>query len=265
MEKNVLITGASSGIGKETALLLAKNGYKVFAGTRRELDYQHANITPVFLDITDEKSVREAFKNINEPLCAIINNAGTAISSPVKNMPFEELQKQFDVVVFGSLRVTRAFLKKLDKSGKIINLSSMASFGIFPFISPYCAAKRSLDILFTSLEIESGIKVISVKPGVVQTPFWDRCIKINEENFKNFKPEFEKEGEFLLENARKNAQCGIKPEKVAKRILKIVRAKNPKRSYTVGFDAFACEIFSKFSQTFITKTVKFALKQRIKK
>jgi len=265
MEKCVLITGASSGIGKETAILLAKSGFKVFAGTRRELDYSHENIHPVFLDVVNEKSIDEAFKSVQGELFAVINNAGIAISSPVKNLTREELQKQLDVVVFGALAVTQKFLPKLQKGGKIINISSMASFGIFPFISPYCAAKRTLDILFTALEIESGIKVVSVKPGAISTPFWENCIKINEENFKNFIPEFEKEGKFLVENARKNALYATKPEKVAKKISDILNSKNPKSSYTIGFDAFVSEIFSKFDTTLIIKIVKFILKQRMKK
>ena len=263
MKKNVLITGASSGIGKQTALLLANNGFRVYAGTRHPLDYEDKNITPVFLDVTRAGSIQKAFEKADGNLFGIINNAGIAIASPVKNLKTEELQKQFDVVVFGSLKITQTFLPRLEKGGRIINISSMASFGFFPFISPYCAAKRSLDIILGALEVECGIKVISVKPGVIKTPFWEKSIKLNRENFKNFEPEFKKEGDFLLENARRNALRGIESEKVAKKILEILNSKNPKSSYTVGLDAFLSELFSKLSPTVITKCVKFGLQKRL--
>ena len=143
MEKYVLITGASSGIGKTTAIKLAQNGFRVFAGVRKEEDKiavenENPNITGVFIDVTNQESIRNAFdevKKVTDNLYALINNAGIAYAGAVECIPLESIQKQFDINVFGAIRVAQQFMPMLC-SAKIVNISSMASFGLFPFISP---------------------------------------------------------------------------------------------------------------------------------
>ena len=169
--KTILITGSSSGIGRETAIRLAKAGHKVFAGVRRKVDKQeleklNPNITGVYIDITNPASIDKAFwfvlKNTKK-LDVLINNAGIVIAGPVELLDIKKLKEQFDVNTFGAIAVTQKFLPLL-KDGKVINISSMASHGLFPYISPYCASKRALDILFNSFALENkdNIKVISI-------------------------------------------------------------------------------------------------------
>ena len=176
-----------------------------------------------------------------------------------------EIRRQFDVNVFGHLEMAQRLVELLD-GGKIINVSSMASYGIFPFISPYCASKRCLDMFFNSFLIENkrNIKVVSIKPGVIATPLWGKSVKENSKYLANCGG-YEREMEFIISNARKNEEKGLSVEKVVEVILKADSAKNPKLSYTVGKDAFAANMMSKLPQNIVNSIVKFGLKARIKK
>lgn len=281
MEKYVLITGASSGLGKETALKLAQEGYKVFAGVRKIEDKNTVeklspNIRAVFIDVTNEESVKTAFEQIEsetDRLFALINNAGIALAGPVEYIPVDILKKQFDVNVFGAIRTAQKALPLLknSKSSKIINISSMSSYGIFPFISPYCASKRALDMFFNSLLIEckiDNLKVISVKPGVVKTPIWNKSLAECEKNLVQLceegKMKYKKEIDFLMANAKKNNDKGLEPLYIAGLISKILKSKNPKLSYNVGRDSVFAAIFSYFPQRFTNFLIKYGLKKRIK-
>src|SRR5699024_1803046 len=112
-----------------------------------ELEKLSKNITGVYIDVTNSASIDKAFwfvlKN-TEKLDVLINNAGIAIAGPIEILPVKKIKEQFDVNTFGAVAVTQKFLPLLH-NGKVINISSMASFGLFPFISPYCASKRALD------------------------------------------------------------------------------------------------------------------------
>lgn len=255
MDKYVLITGASSGLGKETAQKLAQEGYKVFAGVRKQEDKEvleklHENIIPVFLDVTSDESVNcafEAISSVTDTLFALVNNAGIATGGPIEFAPVEMLKKQFDVNVFGAIRVTQKFLPLLNKNGgdaRIINISSMASYGIFPFVSPYCASKRALDIFFNSLLLENknpNLKIVSIKPGVVATPIWNKSIDAIEESFGEIREKvYEKYGqdlEFIATHARENENKGLKAQDIADVVSKALSVKNPKLSYNVGADS----------------------------
>ena len=272
-----MITGASSGIGKTTAIKLAQNGFRVFAGVRKEEDKiavenENPNITGVFIDVTNQESIRNAFdevKKVTDNLYALINNAGIAYAGAVECIPLESIQKQFDINVFGAIRVAQQFMPMLC-SAKIVNISSMASFGLFPFISPYCASKRALDIFFNALMLECKnpeLKFVSIKPGVIKTKIWEKSIDVNKRVMEGL-PEksvekYRREFEYLVKNAEKNKDKGLEPEKVADLILKVLCLRNPKPSYTVGRDARAAEIFSKLPLCVTNFFTKYILKKRM--
>ena len=148
----------------------------------------------------------------------------------------------------------------------------MASTGMFPYISPYCASKRALDILFNSLSIEmknKNIQVVSIKPGVIRTPIWNKSIATNRSQLEklpdNFKEKYGKDLIFLAKNAEKNNYKSILPEKVAERILKVVISKKPKSSYCVGIDSLAaCFISKLLPQDILNKIIKYKLNQKLK-
>ena len=276
-QKSVLITGTSSGIGYATAKRLAEEGFIVFAGIRKKSDKfkvekLHKNIRGVYLDITNQESIDKAFWYIikqTDRLYALINNAGAAYAGPIELMPIDAVKEQFNLNTFGALALTQKFIPFL-KHGRVINISSMASSGVFPFVAPYCASKRALDILFNALFVENkdDITVVSIKPDVIKTPIWSRAIDIHKKIFSNIKEsqsdKYKAELLMLEKQSINNQTHGITPETVANTVLKALKAKNPKPSYFVGAKALWVELYSKLPQTIVNSGVKRVLSQRLK-
>ena len=269
MEKTYVITGSTSGIGKELVNLFSKQG-KVFAGYRDKTKLPEefsANIDYFYIDMNDDKSIIEAsnyIKSKTDKIDTLINVAGCVIAGPIENISVQRLREQFNINTFSHLLLAQNLIQALS-GGKIINISSMSSFGIFPFISPYCASKRALDIFFNNFAIENhnDIKVISVKPGVISTPIWEKSVNCNMKYFDQC-PKYSNELEFLKNNALKNTSKGLQIEKVAQKIYQIDSMKNPKSSYTIGKDAKISEIISHLPQDIINSLIKFGLKCRMK-
>ena len=193
----------------------------------------------------------------------LVNIAGCVVGGPVENVDMSEVRRQFDVNVFGHLELSQNLIPLL-ANGKIINVSSMASFGLFPFISPYCASKRCLDMFFNSflLENKKNIKVISIKPGIIATPLWSKSIEENSKYYDNY-GDYSEEMKFVIANAQRNLTRGLTPDKVADVIIKADRSKNPKLSYTVGKDALLAKYVSLLPQKTINSIIKFGVKIKI--
>lgn len=285
--KTVVITGATSGIGNLLVREFIKQGCTVFAGYRnvklkKDLLNISENVIPFRIDLSKEWTVSDAVKFINEnteKIDTLINAAGCVVAGPMECLSINKIREQFEVNTFAHLQLTQGLFDKL-QGGKIINISSMASFGVFPFVAPYCASKRALDILFNSLQVECGgkcelnptqnateacvrdcIKVISVKPGVVKTPIWEKSIE-NNKNSAGENTKYEKELEFLVKNAKKNSSKGLDAQKVADFIVKIEGLEKPKASYTIGLDAKFAEIMSHLPQDWINFLIKKSIKRR---
>lgn len=288
--KTIVITGATSGIGNLLVKEFIKQGCTVFAGYRnskfrRDLEKISPNVIPFRIDMSKEWTIKEAIDFINgktDVVDTLINAAGCVIAGPMECLGVEKIREQFEVNTFAHIQLTQGLFEALD-GGKVINISSMASFGVFPFVAPYCASKRSLDILFNSMQIECGgkcdsaseqsttttcnradIKVISIKPGVVKTPLWEKSIEGNKDVLGD-DLKYEKEMTFLMKNAEKNKDKGLEAQEVADFIVKIEALENPKPSYTIGKDAKWAEILSHFPQSWINWIVKTGLKERMKK
>jgi len=256
MKKIYVITGSTSGIGKALVEEFSKDNI-VFAGYRNEdLKLQGHNIIPFYIDLSKPETIQPAIEYINSQhkITTLINAAGYVVAGPMELISQENLKRQFDVNVFSAIELSKGL-----NPSKIINISSMSSFGIYPFIAPYCASKRSLDILFNLYGIESGINVISIKLGSVATPIWNKSIKENQSALQNSK-QYESETKYLIKNAQKNEIKGMPVKKVVEFIKKKDSLKNPKPSYTLGFDAKVTEIFSHLPQSFIN----FVIKQKLK-
>ena len=196
---------------------------------------------------------------------------GLEFSAFIGSSCHEMLQKQFDVNVFGAIRVAqKALPMMLADDVRIVNISSMASYGIFPFVSPYCVSKRALDMFFNFLLLENknpALKIISIKPGVVATPIWNKSVDAIEECFgsisENVREKYGKELEFLAQNARGNENKGLKSEDIANLVYKVLCIKNPKLSYNIGKDSYFARFMSFLPLWFSNKLVKFGLKKRI--
>lgn len=269
--KTYVITGAASGIGKALTEKLCDNNI-IFAGYRNHahqetLKGMSPNIYPFYVDYSKPETIISAceyIKSKSTKIDTIVNIAGCVVAGPIEKISINEIRKQFDVNVFGHLELSQLLIPLL-QDGKIINISSMASYGFFPFISPYCASKRALDILFNALSVENkkNIKVVSIKPGVIATPLWGKSIEENSKYFEQFE-EYNDEMKYVIKNAKENETKGLSVEKVVNTIIKADSLRTPKPSYTVGADAFQAKILSKLPLGILNKIIKFGIRYKIK-
>lgn len=267
--KTYVITGTTSGIGFSLLQKLGKEN-KVFAGFRNEDKIKNLtfgdNVIPFYIDLSNPEVIKSAAEFImsdTEKIDTLINVAGCVTAGAVEEIEPDKIRHQFEVNTFSHLDFSQRLLPLLD-GGKIINISSMASFGIFPFVAPYCASKRALDILFNSMQLECGgkFKYISIKPGVIATPLWEKSVELNSQLQKTEK--YKKEYDYLIKNAIKNGKNGLNVNKVVDTILKADGTKNPKSSYTVGADAFWAGIISKLPQDLLNKLILTGMKLKFK-
>lgn len=193
--KTVVITGASTGIGRAAAEYLAGQGWTVFAGVRKHSDGEplkqaSANIHPLILDVAKPDQVKAAVETVSKALegrtlDGLVNNAGIASMGPLALQPMDQFQQHFEVNVFGLMRTTQAFLPLLgmDKSregspGRIVNITSVGGRLSSPFLGAYAATKHAVEALTDSLRRELmvyGIDAIAIGPGAVATPIWDKA------------------------------------------------------------------------------------------
>lgn len=270
-KKSIVITGSTSGLGKELVKLFAQNeDYIVFASYRnKDKIEQIAGIIEYFyMDLCNDNSIIEAanfIKSKTDKIDILINAAGAVVAGPVECLDIDKLRKQFQVNTFAHIKFTQELLPILDNT-RIINISSMSSFGHFPFISPYCASKRSLDIFFNALSLETHkkLEIVSIKPGVISTPIWEKSVKNNTETLENNK-EYEKELEFLKNNALKNTNKGLNVTVAAQKIKEIALKKKVKPSYLIGKDSVIAGILSHLPQEILNKLVKKAMTIKIAK
>lgn len=185
MHQSVLVTGASSGIGEETAVHLAHKGFRVFAAARRVEKLQEltavgaGRITPVALDVTDEASIAAAIKTIADEgvtLYGLVNNAGVSVMGPFEKTPLSEWRRQYETNVFGLVAMTQAVLPQMRGAGRgrIVNIGSVSGRVAAPFQAPYSSSKHAVEGLSDALRRELvpyGIKVSVVRPGFINTPF----------------------------------------------------------------------------------------------
>lgn len=253
---SVLVTGASTGIGEACTALLAAQGYRVYAGVRKDADGARLRaahgerIEPLRLDITDAEHIAAAARTLAERtgadgLDALVNNAGVAFSGPLEYLPLDDLRKQFEINVFGHHAVTQACLPLLRlATGRIVNMSSICGRLTMPFIGPYVASKFALEALTDALRMELRpwkIRVVLVEPGSIRTPLWDKADHDNR-RFADDLPEqarvrYGTAIERFRDRAVKVGRQGLTPEAVARVVLRALKAKRPKARYLVGRDA----------------------------
>ncbi|HUW91092.1 MAG TPA: SDR family oxidoreductase [Candidatus Nanopelagicaceae bacterium] len=269
-KKSILITGASSGIGRACAEYLALNGFKIYAGARKKEDIEALNgiknVIGLKIDVTDDQTVKKAFnfvKNENSGLFAIINNAGIASAGPLMDISTNDLINQFNVNLIGIHRITSTFFPLILKSkGRIIMISSNSGFFAAPFFGPYSASKFALEGYSDSLRRELllyDVKVIIIQPGRIKTPIWIK----GEELLLKFKGSmFEKEAVFIGKHEiEKGKNDSLDPKEVAKIILKALTTKKPKNRYMIVPNVFR----NKMLKTLSSKRIDNILKKELAK
>lgn len=203
MNKTVLITGATSGMGKETALLLAEHGYSVYAGVRNtsqelldEAEKRGVKVNTVALDVQDTASIQQAVEHVmakEGKIDVLVNNAGFGLLATLEEGTDEEIFQQFDVNVFGLIKMTRAVLPHMRQahSGVIINISSFLGKIGLPLLSHYNASKYAVEGITDSLRFEVapfGIRVHSVLAGLFGTNFVKKGLVANSETTSESSP-----------------------------------------------------------------------------
>lgn len=246
MNKVVLITGASAGIGFETALLLNKSGFTVYGAARRVEKMEalrKEGVQIIKMDVTNDESMKDGINQIlakEKRIDILINNAGYGSYGALEDLPISEAKAQFEVNIFGLARVTQLVLPTMraQKSGRIINISSIGGKIGEPHGAWYHATKFAVEGLSDSLRMELkqfGIDVVIIQPGVIDTS-WntiarENLLKISGSSaYKTLATKHVN----LLKNA---GEKGSKPIVIAKTIVRASTAKHPKTRYVTGSGA----------------------------
>jgi short-subunit dehydrogenase len=253
-QKVAIVTGSSSGIGFETSLILARNGFHTYATMRNlegektkplaeVLKNENLQLQAIELDVDNDKSVIDAINTIVEErkrIDVLINNAGYALGGALEDSSINEIMAQFETNLFGAVRVTKAVLPVMRRQGqgKIVNITSMGGRIAIPLSSSYHGSKFALEGLSESIQYELepfGIKVILIEPGAVGSNFW-KNIKIAKSSSDSNSP-YSQFGNKILKAYREMEQNTISPSVVAKTILDAITSNNPQLRYVVGEDA----------------------------
>ena len=252
----VLITGASTGIGRATALYLDDKGFRVLAGVRRDTDAESLRkeasdrLHTVHVDVVDGASIEAAQKTVRDllgerGLRGLVNTAGIAMAAPFEFLDLEELRRQLEVNVVGQIAVTQAFLPLIrEQRGRIVNVGSIGGRVAEPLVGPYTMSKFAIEAFSNSLRIELkpwGIHVSLIEPGSIATPMFDKgqayADAMLEQIPKSALEYYGSAMEAVREAYREMARSAIPPEHVAKAVHHALTAKRPRTRSVEGYDA----------------------------
>ena len=253
-QKVVIVTGSSSGVGLESALLLARNGYITYATMRSPekdtsmkaaVQNEDLPIRIIQLDVTDENSVKNAVDQVISEagrIDVLVNNAGYSLGGALEDLSMEEIKPQFETNLFGLIRVTQAVLPIMRKqrSGRILNISSGSGIFGFPGLSAYVSTKFAVEGLSESIAYELepfGIKVILIEPGFVKTNFANSMLisKKAQDPTSSYSQMMQR----IAASSNELAKSGSSAELVANVILDAATNPNPRLRYLVGKDVEA--------------------------
>jgi NAD(P)-dependent dehydrogenase (short-subunit alcohol dehydrogenase family) len=254
-DRFVLVTGASSGIGRATALLLDQHGFVVFAGVRRVSDGERlaadssGHLVPVIIDVTSAEQIAAAMKLITERvgdagLFGLVNNAGIAAAAPLELVPIDDLRHQLDVNVIGQVAVTQAVIPLLRAArGRIVNITSIGGLISGGMLGPYHASKFALEAITDTLRVELapwGILAIAIEPGAIATPIWTTSsvqtnrMLVNSPAIAELYTAAIAGAQAFAEGA---ARSGLDPVRVAEVVERALTVRRPRTRYPVGRDA----------------------------
>lgn len=247
--QTALVTGASSGIGRETAIRLAEKGFQVIAAARRidrlnKLADQVQGITPKQVDLSEPENIESFCKylsDLKDPVTVLINNAGYSVRGAIEDVSLKDIRRLFEVNLFAMIRVTQACLPGMRglRSGTIINLSSIVGKFIFPMSGVYAASKHAVEAISDALRIDLrplGIRVVTIRPGVVATEFNEVGIQMTGDLMGRTDPDYKPIYETVGAGVGKMfASISIPgPDLIADTIIEAVLSDAPKAVYAAG-------------------------------
>jgi short-subunit dehydrogenase len=244
-----LVTGASSGIGRETARRLAQEGFQVIASARRkerleELAKENQNIIPMPVDLSSGQELEkfsQDLSNLSEPVSVLVNNAGFSLRGAVEDISLSSIRRLFEVNLFALIKVTQACLPGMRRlrQGTIVNLSSIVGKFPFPTSGPYSATKHAVESISDALRMEVrpfGIRVVTIRPGPIATEFNDVANKLTGDLLSrtdpDYKPVYQAYGAAMGKLFSNISIPG--PDLIADLILKAVLSDSPKPVYSAG-------------------------------
>ena len=238
MSKIILITGASSGIGKSISLFLTSKGYKVYGTCRNPNNYDISEYELLKCDITSNIDIKNTINhilNIESRIDVLINNAGIGITGPLEETSESDIKSAFQTNLLGPIAIIKECIPSMrdHNSGLIINITSILGYFGIPFRGVYCATKSSLEIIgeVFSMELKKfNINVVNVAPGDFKTNIASRRIDSKSHHYSKYTDDYAKS----LISANKHVDNAWTPEIISKLIYKIINSKNPKIHYRVG-------------------------------
>lgn len=256
-QRAVVVTGASTGIGRATVVELVGAGFHVFATVRREADAESLRsqfpeaVTPLIMDLLDEDAVRAAGEVVNAagPLFGLVNNAGAALPGPLETIPIDVFRRQIEINLTAQLLVTQVMLPALHRSAEMIGDARIVMIGSIggrlsgPVLGGYGAAKHGLVGLSSSLRAELApfkIKVLLIEPGAIATPIWDRGRAAGDEVQSRDSETNARYADQIVaarKMAERLAQSGLDPSVPARVILDVLQSRNPPSRQVVGREA----------------------------
>lgn len=277
-KKTVVITGASSGIGRSSVSRMVQSGWQVFATVRKTQDGDQlrsdfgTSVTPVTMDVTNRASVNAAAEHIaslleDSGLDGLVNVAGVGKVRPVEYMTEDDLQEIFNINVFGQIAVTQAFLPLLRTArGRIVNISSVGAHIAIPFGSLINATKSAFGIFNDTLRLELhpfGIHVSVVEPGAIKTPAVEKTLGDIEAVIRRLPPKGAAQyGNMLRDFARRayeREMSGSSPAVVAEAIQHALTARRPRTRYRVGKHATLLATLAAFLPDRLLDTIRFRI------
>ncbi|HEX8992984.1 MAG TPA: SDR family oxidoreductase [Anaerolineales bacterium] len=250
--KAVVITGASTGIGRASALYMDRLGWHVYAGVRRRSDAASLRaegsdrLLPVTLDVTDRNSIQAALQVVSDDvgasgLSGLVNNAGIPYGGPVEYLSLDQVRAEFEVNFFGLIAVTQAFLPLLRRGrGRVVNMSSIGGMVAAPFLSPYCSTKFAMEALSDCLRMELKpwhLEVSVIQPGAIDTPIWSKGGTILRELISGAPPEgLELYGNAITKMDSLISPHGASAEAVAGAVAHALTSAHPKTRYPIGLE-----------------------------
>lgn len=260
----VIVTGASTGIGRAVSLRLANNGYHVYAGVRRDEDGEslladaagaRPRLTPLLLDVTDSDQIATAAKRVRaelgeRALRGVVNNAGIAVAAPLEFLSLDDLRNQFEVNVIGQVAMAQAFLPLLrDHTGRLVFVGSVSGLVSTRLLGAYSASKFALEAVGDAFRRElkpHNVRVSLVEPGRIATPIWGKSLEDGRARMSAMPPEADwYYGELVdeLQDGVSNAATdGTKPELVARAVQRALTDRRSRTRYFVGPDAHVVNV-----------------------
>ncbi len=268
----VLVTGASTGIGRAVAFALARRGFRVVAGVRRPASLEAlraeaerilapdaaGRVEPLVLDITDADQVARAAARLEDltgaaGLAGLVNNAGVVVAGPLEFLPLDDLRMQLEVNVVGQIAVTQAMLPMLRRGrGRLVFVGSISGLVASRLVGAYAASKFAIEAIGDAFRLELspwGMQVSIVEPGRVRTPIWDKSRDAGEARLARMPEEaarlYAGTIRAVTEGVSDVDRAGIPPEGVARAVVHALTAPRARTRYRVGFDAKAVAVLTR--------------------